>query len=489
MGDFNTCLLKHDQRSSSLETLIRSLNLHILPLSATHHFPNSTPSLLDLILISSLSHVSNHGQCPADAFSYHDLIFLSYNLHPPKAKPKIILQRNFGGMDLDALFKDAQEVDWSGVLNVPTIDEKVHAFHAALTKLYDTHAPLRRIKLKHLPAPWLTADIRLLMHKKSKAKTRYKMKPTEENKTAFVKIRNRCNRMCRDAQRRYIHESVENDNPAKVWKFLRTLGVGKQADCPISKIFNIDDLNRHFTTTSDFDIVTKSDTLNKITSMPTPKHSPFLLSRFTDSDVEKATKSITSNAVGSDGISRNMVLPILDVINPILTHILNASITSGVFPTAWKEAQVIPLPKKPNPTLISHFRPISILPFLSKVLERLVHQQLSFFLNRNSLLNPYQSGFRPGHSTTTALVQITDDIRHGMDNGLLTVLSLLDFSSAFNNVNFELLLRVLSSINISPTVIDWFHSYLYGLGLCSVVRRKSSQCLEVWQLVFAGFGS
>ena len=76
MGDFNTCLLKRDHRSSSLETLTRALNLNILPLSATHHFPNSTPSLLDLIMVSSLSHVSNYGQCSADAFSYHDLIFL-----------------------------------------------------------------------------------------------------------------------------------------------------------------------------------------------------------------------------------------------------------------------------------------------------------------------------------------------------------------------------------------------------------------------------
>ena len=117
-------------------------------------------------------------------------------------------------MNLDALLKDAQEIDWSGVANVATIDEKVHVFHTALMKLYDTHAPLRRIKVKHLPASWLTDDIKFLMNK-TKAKTKYKMKPTDENRAAFVRIRNRCNRVCRDAQRRYIHESVENDNPCK----------------------------------------------------------------------------------------------------------------------------------------------------------------------------------------------------------------------------------------------------------------------------------
>ncbi|KAA5619160.1 hypothetical protein F3G63_36365, partial [Pseudomonas aeruginosa] len=87
MGDFNTCLLKRDHRSSSLESIVTSSNMHILPLSATHHFPNSSPSLLDLILVSSLAHVARHGQCSADSFSYHHLIFLSYKIRPPKRKP------------------------------------------------------------------------------------------------------------------------------------------------------------------------------------------------------------------------------------------------------------------------------------------------------------------------------------------------------------------------------------------------------------------
>ena len=77
-------------------------------------------------------------------------------------------------------------------------------------------------------------------------------------------------------------------------------------------------------------------------------------------------------------------------------------------------------------------------------------------------MNPFQSGFRPGHSTSTALVKISDDIRLGMENQKLTVLTLLDFSNAFNTVDFDILLAVLRSLNISPSVVDWFRSYLYG---------------------------
>ncbi|RVE48286.1 hypothetical protein evm_007037 [Chilo suppressalis] len=94
---------------------------------------------------------------------------------------------------------------------------------------------------------------------------------------------------------------------------------------------------------------------------------------------------------------------------------------------------------------MSDFRPISILPFLSKVLERLIHNQISEYLRVNNLLIPIQSGFRPGYSTASALVKITDDIRFGLENQHFTALTLLDFSNAFNNVDFEILLSLLCS--------------------------------------------
>lgn len=122
-----------------------------------------------------------------------------------------------------------------------------------------------------------------------------------------------------------------------------------------------------------------------------------------------------------------MIIPILDIVTPVATHILN--LNSGEYPQTWKDAEIIPLPKKLNPSSFSDYRPLSILPLLSKVLEKLVYQQLNLFLNKQNLLNPFQSGFRSGHSTTTALIKVADDVRLGMDNKKLTVLTLLDFSN------------------------------------------------------------
>lgn len=462
MGDFNTCLLKKDSRAASMESLVKSCNLHILPLSATHHVPNKEPSLLDLIIVSSFDHTVKHGQCSADFFSYHDLIFLSYKIRPPKAKPKVILQRSFGGMDQVKFLEDADNQDWTSVLNASTMDDKVNCFNSIITRLFDIHAPFRLIKLKHTPAPWLTDEIKTLIHRKSVANTKYKTVPSEYNKAKYYDSRNRCNRVCRDAQRRHIHESVSDEDPAKVWKFLRSLGVGKSRQDTVPGDLDINSLNQHFSSTSCISDLGKANTLNHLSSLPIPDHSLFLFSQVTAVEVKKSILSISSNAVGVDGISRNMLIPILDIILPILCHLFNYSLSNGSFPSIWKEAQVIPLPKKSNPKSFSEYRPISILPFLSKVLERIVHNQLNSYLSLHNLLNPMQSGFRKGHSTVTALVKITDDIRLGMEHGQLTVLTLLDFSNAFNTVDFDILLALLRSLNISTAVTNWFSNYLFG---------------------------
>lgn len=166
MADLNTCLLKRGHGSSSLGTLVSASGLTILPLKATHNFPRSIPSHLDLILLSSPFYVVTHDQSPEDAFSYYYLIFFSYKSPLPKVRPKIILQRNFGGIDSDILFKNCLGLDWYGVCSAATIDEIVIVFNTTLLKLYDTHALMHQVRIEHSPAPWLTDNIKKFIHKK-----------------------------------------------------------------------------------------------------------------------------------------------------------------------------------------------------------------------------------------------------------------------------------------------------------------------------------
>lgn len=473
LGDFNTCLLKNDSRSLRLCSIASSLNLHLLPLQPTHSPPNSAPTLLDLMIVSDPDKVTTFGQFCAP-FSYHDLIYLSYKIRMPKPRVKFLELRNFKEIDSEKLRSDFGRIDWFILYDLNTIDEKVTYLNQTLNNLFDKHAPIRKVRVKHLPAPWLSQNIRNIMAKRDQAKRRYKKNHSIENLNKYKRLRNRSNRMCRDAKRRYFHESAESLKPAQLWKLLRTQGIGKCLNsCPVNLDSNA--LNSHFSTPPVImEDHIKKTTLGELKNLPKPNCKPFSFLAITTCDIKKSILSITSKAVGDDKICIQMLRLLLDELAPILSHILNYSLETGSFPAAWKKAYVIPLPKTNNPTYLSEYRPISILPVLSKVLENLVYDQLSSYLFKNKLLTPFQSGFRTAHSTVTALLKVTEDIRLAKDRKQLCILTLLDFSSAFNSIDFDILLGILDSLNISPLVIAWFNSYLVGRMQCVRSDETSS---------------
>ncbi|XP_073349448.1 uncharacterized protein [Pagrus major] len=146
-----------------------------------------------------------------------------------------------------------------------------------------------------------------------------------------------------------------------------------------------------------------------------------------------------------------------------LLYLVNCSLQTGVFPTSFKTAVVKPLLKKSDldPNVLNNYRPVSNLPFLSKILEKLVSNQVNEFLNSKHILESHQSGFRMNHSTETALLKILNDIRCNLDNNKLTVLVLLDLTAAFDTVDHHILLnRLRNLVGLSGTVFNWFTSYL-----------------------------
>ena len=152
----------------------------------------------------------------------------------------------------------------------------------------------------------------------------------------------------------------------------------------------------------------------------------------------------------------------LDEITPIVTDIVNKSL-SCVVPQCFKHALVKPLLKKANldPNCLSNYRPVSSLPFLSKVLERIVLKQFLQHLESHSLLEPFQSAYRKYHSTETALLRVVNDLLQASDSGHVSILSLLDLSAAFDAIDHDILIRRLhTTFGCSGTVLDWFTSYL-----------------------------
>ena len=178
--------------------------------------------------------------------------------------------------------------------------------------------------------------------------------------------------------------------------------------------------------------------------------------------VRKVILQSPSKSCLLDPMPTSVLKSCIDEVVPITTRIFNLSLRSGIVPSAFKQAVVTPLQKKKAAgTVFSNYRPVSNLPFLSKILERLVLQQLTAHCTTNKLFDPNQSAYRQGHSTETALLKIFDDLLTAMDTQLVSILTLLDLSAAFDTVHHGILLDRLDSVfGIQQVPLNWFQSYL-----------------------------
>ena len=175
----------------------------------------------------------------------------------------------------------------------------------------------------------------------------------------------------------------------------------------------------------------------------------------------KIIKNLASNnSSGHDGISARFIKRILETITPPLTHIINQSLCTGIFPDRLKIAKVIPLFKKGDEHIIDNYRPISLLPVISKVFEKIVFDQLYQYFTDNDLIFTSQYGFRKLHSTELASIELIDRIAQYMDSGKLPLSIFLDLSKAFDTLDHSILLDKLKFYGISKTPLKWFQSYL-----------------------------
>ena len=145
-----------------------------------------------------------------------------------------------------------------------------------------------------------------------------------------------------------------------------------------------------------------------------------------------------------------------------LTHIINSSLTTGVFPTDWKLSKLIPIPKSKPYNRIENYRPISVIPAISKVIEKLVYRQLSTYLENNNLLDESQFGFRKGRSTELAATLFTDNVKRKVDEGKLVGAVFIDLTKAFDTLNHGKLLSKLKSYGISDNEYQCFQDYLFN---------------------------
>ena len=147
----------------------------------------------------------------------------------------------------------------------------------------------------------------------------------------------------------------------------------------------------------------------------------------------------------------------------IVLFVFNSSLASGIFPQCFKSTLVTPILKKRclDHNDLNNYRPVSNLCFIAKILEKLVLSQVFSYFNSHNLYNACQSAYRSGHSTETALLKVVNDLFLSLNKGNISVLALLDFSSAFDTIDHPILVhRLHTDFGFADTVLQWFSSFL-----------------------------
>ena len=187
----------------------------------------------------------------------------------------------------------------------------------------------------------------------------------------------------------------------------------------------------------------------------------FCIPPITESKVIGCLKSIDLHkACGVDKLSPRMLKLAAPIIAPSIAKLINHSFNTASFPQRWKTAKVSPLLKGGDSEDLNNYRPISVLPVLSKVIERHVHNSLSGYLCENNLIYSKQSGFWKLHSTETAMIRIIDELLFNLDNNRVSGMILIDYCKAFDMVDHVILLDKLHAYGLDNTSLSWFQSYL-----------------------------
>ena len=177
--------------------------------------------------------------------------------------------------------------------------------------------------------------------------------------------------------------------------------------------------------------------------------------------VRNVISSLNNSSAGYDELPPFVAKSCVDGFEPI-TYMVSESLRVGICPLELKIAKVVPVFKSGDPRLFTNYRPISVLPFLSKVFEKIVYNYLFDFICDNNILYDYQFGFRPKHSTQQAIITLFDNITKSLDNGNIAISIFIDLKKAFNTVDHLILLRKLYAYGIRGPMLKWIKSYLSG---------------------------
>ena len=439
---------------------------------------------LDLVITptsSSLAPVIDYSPIsPSD----HYPIFSSLTLSPLSPPP--LTQFSFRCFKSISISKFSADILHSRLItDQPTkLCDLIETYNTTLSSLIDKHAPLKTKFIRAKPInKWFTPALSTLKSARRHLEKIWLNSRSPDHLKLLRTATNKYHSAIIVAKKIYNASliSASTSNPRKLWNSINNLLDRKPAS-HIPSFASAKSLSQMFATFFSEKIVKLHTALKSATKNESPhtapKNTPSNLSFFnpvTEEEVSKIILNSSNSFCDLDPLPTSLLKQCLPSLLPTITHIINLSLDTGVFPDKFKSSSVIPLLKKYNLDKedLSNYRPISHLSFLSKLTERVVKDRLTQHLSRNNLLNSFQSAYTKYHSTESTLLAVHDHIIKAMSQQKVTALCLLDLSAAFDTIDHSILLHRLSSwFGLSGKALSWLSSYLASRSF--VVNINSS---------------
>ena len=484
VGDFNIDLLRaSDPLAVDLAGRASALGLQQVVRDPTRlspscnslidHLYSTNPAAIRSIAVGSPLGTSDH--C-----SLRAILDLSPPRRPPFVKRKIWLysRANFEGLNEDLFAR----LDSFGA-GCSDADTLCRRFQEIFLSSVQKFIPSKLARCRKSP-PWLS---RLALRKMKARDLAHKIAirlNTPAAWSAFRTCRNRVVSALRESKRQFLAcMSGQLKSIKDFWKSFYSISkVAKRVPAVVSRgdssaataVGKAALLNEHF--------VSCFSPPSPLPAPPVKGSHPTCLDDLavTGSDVSILIGRMrTKVASGPDAISSRMLKGCAQSISGPLSVLFNTSLSTGRVPTAWKSSVIVPIHKDGDPSLVSNYRPISLLSLSSKLLERLVHEALLVHVLEHGYLSPNQFGFRPGSSTTEAILAATRDWHESLESSASVACVFLDLSKAFDSLPHCLVLSSLGQVGVCGSLYNWFQSYLTGRRQRVVLDGASSSLQEV----------
>ena len=499
LGDFNINMLpKNKHNGNGIKVYKELCILHNLTQIITEptRITKNTQTLLDHILTNSVDKISQSGTIDL-GMSDHQMIYCTRKTKKIKTNTKKYIKiRSLKNYTKEVLIEKISKIKFPHYFAFADINTAYADFMGKFMKVIDEIAPYKEICIKNLTEEWVDEEVFEGIRMRDKLYRTFKKTRLYSDQDKFKKARNRLQSLIKRKKTNYITNKLSENiaKPKELWKSLRNLGLASKK-CENAKIsLNKDrkvcldpkenaEIFRHFYETLATDLVNKlpnhktfnKEKTNEYYRTHDLQENNFKFTNTTVEVVLKLLEEINPNkAIGIDNLSGRFINDGASMLAKPITGLCNLSIKLSKFPDQCKIAKLKPLYKKGSNLEPHNYRPISLLPIISKNFEKIIPQQTQSYLDANKILYKYQSGFRANYSTDTCLSMLNDKILSATEKGMLTGMILIDLQKAFDTVDHGVFLKKLECLGFSDNCINWFKSYLENRTFIVNVEKKFS---------------